>query len=56
MQLEDELVAIEVIGINTQAAVPVVVGNPIIVAIVIAVVGTMFCYVKVWHRHRRAGV
>ncbi len=55
MELEDELVALEAAGVNVQAIVPLLVVNPIIIAFMIAIVGTGFCLIKSWHRHRRAG-
>ncbi len=54
MEMEDELIALEAIGINAQAAASLVSSNPIGTAILVALIGTAFCYVKVWHRHREA--
>ena len=53
MEFEDELIALEAIGINAQAAASLVSANPIGTAILVAAIGTAFCYAKVWHRHRR---
>ena len=55
MEIEDELVVMEGVGINVQAAIPLLASNPLLVATMIAVVGTGLCAVKVWHRHRRVG-
>lgn len=53
MELEDEIIAIEATGLNAQAAVPLLLGNPLLMALAIALVGTAFCLAKSWHRHRR---
>lgn len=53
MELEDEVIAIEVVGLNAQAAVPLLLGTPLLMAMAVALVGTAFCLAKSWHRHRR---
>ncbi len=53
MEVEDELVALEALGINAQAVASLVSTNPLATALLVALIGTIFCYAKVLHRHRR---
>ncbi len=53
MEVEDELVALEALGINAQAVASLVSTNPLVTALLAALIGTAFCYAKVLHQHRR---
>lgn len=55
MEIEDELVVLEALGINAQAVASLVAANPVSTALLVALIGTAFCYAKVLHRHRRTG-
>ncbi len=54
MDVEDELIMLELVGVNFQAGAVYVAATPLLATMAVALVGSAFFMLKMARRHRRS--